>query len=151
MSPRVKLGEFTDAEQTAFQRMITKNDEKPKAPEGCYELWPDDIEPCEYESFEALKSGVTAMEIKEVLHLNFADEKGKLFCKKKDKVVKKAPQYDGCWECPYLFGSLQGRGVECLWNDVAAKTEDTVKDIHNPYDEFSRVSKLIDKGILKKG
>ncbi len=50
-----------------------------------------------------------------VNHFNYMDKNGRIFCKRQDKIRKLAPEYKGCDDCPYLFGSLQGMGVECMW------------------------------------
>ena len=49
-----------------------------------------------------------------VNHFNYMDKNGRIFCKRQDKIRKLAPEYKGCDDCPYLFGSLQGMGVSGL-------------------------------------
>lgn len=64
-----------------------------------------------------------AIHLELVNHFNYMDRNGQIFCKRQDKVRKVAPKYKGCDDCPYLFGSLQGMGVECMWARVSARRE----------------------------
>ena len=91
-----------------------------------------------------------AIHLELVNHFNYMDENGRIFCKRQDKVRKVAPEYRGCDECPYLFGSLQGMGVECMWEDVPSLSRVGL-EVRNPQEEFMRVSELINKCIIKKG
>ena len=85
-----------------------------------------------------------------VNHFNYMDRNGQIFCKRQDKVRKVAPKYKGCDDCPYLFGSLQGIGVECMWEDVPPLSPVGL-EVRDPQEEFTRVSRLIDEKILRKG
>ena len=82
----------------------------------------------------------------EVIHQNFYDHAGKVYCKKSHKVMR--PNLETCSECDYCFGSLQGQGVECIWED---NTEMAIVSPETPESELMRVSLLIDSGVLKKG
>lgn len=84
--------------------------------------------------------------MKEVIHQNYYDNDGKIYCKKYHRVMEQ--NINKCSKCEYCFGSLQGDGVECLWEDVISQP---IISISNPQSEYLRVSKLIDKGIIKKG
>lgn len=89
------------------------------------------------------------MKLPQVVHLNHFDENVKVFCKKKDRVVTlDNSQTHDCSSCQYLFGLLQGAGVECQWPDECDYDAINVKD---PYKECRRVRSLIKKGKLKKG
>ena len=85
-----------------------------------------------------------------VNHFNYMDKNGRIFCKRQDKIRKLAPEYKGCDDCPYLFGSLQGIGVECMWEDVPPLSPVGL-EVRDPQEEFTRVSRLIDEKILRKG
>ncbi len=91
-----------------------------------------------------------AIHLELVNHFNYMDRNGQIFCKRQDKVRKVAPKYKGCDDCPYLFGSLQGMGVECMWEDVPPLSPIGL-EVRDPQEEFTRVSRLIDEKILKKG
>ena len=92
-----------------------------------------------------------AIHLKSVNHFNYMDGNGRIFCKRQDKVRKVAPEYKGCDDCPYLFGSLQGMGVECMWEDIVPPPVPCGYFVHDSKEESVRVSNLVDKGILKKG
>ena len=91
-----------------------------------------------------------AIHLELVNHFNDMDGNGRIFCKRQDKVRKVAPKYKGCDDCPYLFGSLQGMGVECMWEDVPPLSPVGL-EVRDPQEEFTRVSRLIDEKILRKG
>lgn len=91
-----------------------------------------------------------AIHLELVNHFNYMDRNGQIFCKRQDKVRKVAPKYKGCDDCPYLFGSLQGIGVECMWEDVPPLSPVGL-EVRDPQEEFTRVSRLIDEKILRKG
>ena len=91
-----------------------------------------------------------AIHLELVNHFNYMDRNGQIFCKRQDKVRKVAPKYKGCDDCPYLFGSLQGIGVECMWEDVPPLSPIGL-EVRDPQEEFTRVSRLIDEKILRKG
>lgn len=80
-----------------------------------------------------------------VVHQNLADRNGKVFCKRTNKIETVGAH---CDSCPYLYGSLQGKGVECEWKDVM---NEVFVEVESPKDELLRVSSLIDAKILKKG
>lgn len=81
-----------------------------------------------------------------VNHFNYGHT-GKIFCKREDK-LKDNDNLETCSDCPYLFGSLQGEGVECSWNDVTPYSNHYV---NNPREEKKRVNTLIKKGVISKG
>ena len=91
-----------------------------------------------------------AIHLELVNHFNYMDRNGQIFCKRQNKVRKVAPKYKGCDDCPYLFGSLQGIGVECMWEDVPPLSPIGL-EVRDPQEEFTRVSRLIDEKILRKG
>ena len=90
------------------------------------------------------------MELEEAVHYNYADANGKVYCRKLHKIItigdEDTSEID-CLQCPLFFGSLQGRGVECIWDDA---TGHSIHGASSPTKELLRVSQLIDKGILKK-
>ena len=90
-----------------------------------------------------------ALRLEPVNHFNYTDAHGKIFCKRQGKVQKLSVNL--CSDCLYLFGSLQGQGVECMWEDIVPPPSPCGYYVHDPQEEFVRVSGLIDEGILKKG
>lgn len=92
-----------------------------------------------------------SVKLETVNHFNYVDEHGKVFCKRQDKVRTIAPDYESCDDCPYLFGSLQGQGIECMWEDIVPPPAPCGYYVQDPEEEFVRVSDLIGKKILKKG
>lgn len=91
-----------------------------------------------------------AIHLELVNHFNYMNGNGRIFCKRQDKVRKVAPEYKDCDKCPYLFGSLQGQGVECMWEDIKPDSP-CGHYVYDPQEECLRVSKLISNGILEKG
>lgn len=91
----------------------------------------------------------TALRLEPVNHFNYTDTHGKIFCKRQGKVRKLSVNL--CSDCPYLFGSLQGQGVECMWEDIVPPPSPCGYYVQDPQEEFVRVSGLIDEKILKKG
>lgn len=77
------------------------------------------------------------MKLRLVDHLNYFDKNGKVFCKKKDRVVTlDETQASDCEKCQYVFGFLQGDGIECQWPDEFEFGDMYIK---NPYKECKRV------------
>jgi hypothetical protein len=73
-----------------------------------------------------------------VNHQNFFTEDGKIYCRKLNKVTWL--KLEICNTCEMCFGSLQGMGVECLWDD---EIEDgSILAIKNPSEEKKRIDKL---------
>ena len=88
-------------------------------------------------------------QLKPVIHQNFiSPNEQTVFCKKKHKIVKLSTNQKYCNECPYLYGLLQGNGVECAWIDLS---EEPFMGIDNPQREFERVDCLVKNKILQKG
>lgn len=98
-------------------------------------------------------NGITRSKMKKfhpVVHQNYAIEENNytVFCKLLNRADKLESLGKTCFNCPYLYGILQGEGVECLWEDNYDKTFRTVTD---PFKEEKRVSNLIKQSILKRG
>ena len=74
-----------------------------------------------------------------------------VYCKKLHKVTE--PLEKDCYNCPYFGGVMQGYGHECVWDDDVESTFDYEKLVkHDDRNkELARVSRLIEKGILKRG
>lgn len=78
-----------------------------------------------------------------------------IFCKKLHKITE--PLAVDCDTCPYFAGWMQGHGHECAWEDVLEDSEchyDGDRMIvywEEREQEFHRVSKLIEEGILQRG
>lgn len=73
--------------------------------------------------------------MKPVIHQNFLTPTNKIFCKRLDKVTDL--NIDRCNTCPMCFGSLQGDGVECLWDDSDDKYP--ILSVYEPEKEAERV------------
>lgn len=82
-----------------------------------------------------------------IIHYNYCDNSGRVFCKKEHKIISLEGDTK-CDKCDYCFGSLQGEGVECIWEDVTSKP---IMAVVYPQKELLRVSKLVDQDIIKKG
>ncbi len=54
-------------------------------------------------------------------HINFADSNGEIYCYRTNKVTVLNNEWweEQCNVCPYLNGSAQGDGVECLYHDAS--------------------------------
>lgn len=74
-----------------------------------------------------------------------------VYCKRLHKVT--VPQASDCTECPYFGGVMGGYGHECVWEDCYPSIDNgpVVIDWNDRNKELLRVSKLIDRGLLKKG
>ena len=78
--------------------------------------------------------------LRDINHQNFLDKDNKILSLDNLK----------CEDCEYFYGSLQGQGVECFWEDFN-ETPAPIVSVFNPQKEMLRVSKLIDKNVIKKG
>lgn len=83
-----------------------------------------------------------------IIHQNIAGSDGLHYCKKYNKLTT---NFRACSKCGYFFGSLQGQGVECNWEDDVPEDASSYMTIHNPKDEIARVNNLMDKGSVKRG
>lgn len=82
-----------------------------------------------------------------VVHENYPDDKGNIYCRLDNKIAKF--DMDKCYKCPLLSGSSQGNGVECYYEDVIDKHVKTPYR-GKPNDEKLRISQLIDLGLVTK-
>lgn len=82
---------------------------------------------------------------------NYPSSDREVYCKRLHTV--KEPETQDCVGCPYFGGLMQGYGHECVWEDDVPTTfdDEQVVDWADRNKEFLRVSRLIDKGVLKKG
>jgi hypothetical protein len=78
--------------------------------------------------------------MKEVIHQNFFTNNGKIFCKKLNKVIDM--DINNCDDCEMCVGSLQGAGVECLWEDEDKHYP--IMAVTDPVKEQMRVAKSSD-------
>lgn len=83
-----------------------------------------------------------------IIHQNVAGYGGLHYCKKYNKLTT---SFSACSRCDYFFGSLQGEGVECNWEDDVPEGSPAYMTILNPKTEIARVNNLMDKGSVKKG
>lgn len=89
-------------------------------------------------------------EINESIQNNLPTSDREIFCKRLHKITE--PDADECNKCPYFAGLMMGHGHECKWEDVIDVNLDEKYIPHDKVrEEFVRVSKLIDEGVLKKG
>ncbi len=102
------------------------------------------------------------MAVKQVYHMNaigheineslanYPASDREIYCKRLHKITE--PDAEVCDKCPYFAGWMQGHGHECKWEDVIDINRDEKFIPHDKVrDEFIRVSKLIDEGVIKKG
>ena len=54
-------------------------------------------------------------------HIHTADLKGRVYCYYTNSVAILLTKDAPCHSCPYLVGSAQGKGVECLYYDGTNK------------------------------
>lgn len=73
--------------------------------------------------------------MKQVIHQNFLTDSNKVFCKRLDKVTDF--NVNRCNTCNMCAGSLQGAGVECVWEDEDKNYP--IMAITNPEAEAKRV------------
>lgn len=78
--------------------------------------------------------------MKQVIHQNFFTKEDKIFCKKLNKITD--IDVDRCSSCEMCVGSLQGLGVECLWEDNDECYP--ILAVTDPMKEQLRVAKLSD-------
>lgn len=78
--------------------------------------------------------------MKQVIHQNFLSTDNKVFCKKINKVTEL--DINKCNSCDMCIGSLQGMGVECLWDDEDKHYP--ILAVTDPVNEQIRVAKLTD-------
>lgn len=79
-----------------------------------------------------------------VNHINYPNDKGEIYCKKLNKIIKldsKGKFWDSCRSCTMFSGDYQGQGVECTWEDDSDGYSEYVSD---PVKERLRVAKLND-------
>ena len=81
--------------------------------------------------------------MKRVIHQNFVldSNDGKIYCHK----IRKVARFNAkrCNSCDMCFGSLQGMGVECNWED--ADENYPIYSVNNPNAEKKRVDSLFGK------
>lgn len=89
-------------------------------------------------------------EINESISKDYPKSDREIFCKRYHRITE--PNAEDCKKCPYFSGTALGHGIECKWEDVIDINQDEVVIPHDSIrEEFKRVSKLIDQGIIKKG
>lgn len=85
-----------------------------------------------------------------VNHVNYPDDKGRIYCRRLNKVIildSEGKFWETCQVCPMFEGDYQGEGVECRWNDTMESYSEYVS---NPTKELLRVSRDIDSNKLEK-
>ncbi|MEE0891806.1 MAG: hypothetical protein U0M61_08210 [Succinivibrio sp.] len=104
---------------------------------------------CVYRNLLTIVRLAVKIKLYDTNHFNYATEDGGVFCRKHHKIFRLCDRrhHIDCLQCSYFFGCLQGEGVECRWDDVG---NFGLYRVHDPEDEFRRVSMLVKKGILKK-
>lgn len=82
-----------------------------------------------------------------VLHVNYPNTRDEIYCRRLHKLMK----FDikTCEKCPIIAGSAQGNGVECYYYDAISKYE-AEPIVNPPHQEYLRISKLIDSGLVHK-
>lgn len=88
-------------------------------------------------------------QLKPVIHQNYIVPNSQtVFCKRKHELINLLDNIKYCDKCPYIYGSLQGNGVECAWLDVFSEPYMQITD---PQKKFERVNSLVTKNFLKRG
>lgn len=73
-----------------------------------------------------------------------------IYCKRLHTITN--PTADLCNSCPYFGGIMDGKGHECIWEDInPVEVNELYIEPNDKQKEFLRVSKLIDRGLLQKG
>ena len=72
---------------------------------------------------------------------------GKVYCRKNNKVM--ITTMKDCQYCPYFRGAERGDWVMCEWEDVAVLHSVRHIEYGKADEEYSRVNKLIQSGVLK--
>ena len=67
-------------------------------------------------------------------HLNKATNGGLVYCHRVGKISR--IDANRCSTCPMFNGSLQGEGVECMWDD---KGNESPMTCNNPLKEYKRI------------
>lgn len=89
-------------------------------------------------------------EINESIENDYPKSDREIFCKRQHKITE--PDAKDCDICPYFAGTTMGHGIECKWEDVIDVNLDEKVIPHDMrMKEMTRVGKLIDKGVIKKG
>lgn len=83
--------------------------------------------------------------MKQVIHQNYVTDKGKIFCKRMGTITEL--NLNNCNSCKFCVGSLQGQGVECMWEDEDKNYP--ILTILDPEKEKKRIedSKQIQKSV----
>jgi DNA-binding winged helix-turn-helix (wHTH) protein len=80
-------------------------------------------------------------------HLNYADQDGNVFCKRRMKVL--SIRRLNCDGCEMFRGSCQGEGVECYWEDKRVIDCQTgLYYVENPHDEWNTVTEFENKSTI---
>lgn len=88
--------------------------------------------------------------MKPVNHINYPDNKNRIYCRKLNKIItldKDGEFWKTCQSCSLFAGDYQGLGVECQWEDSGEGYSAYITD---PNKELLRVSKEIDSKTLDK-
>ena len=69
-----------------------------------------------------------------------------IYCRKLHLITE--PLISECCKCQCYEGAMQGKGHECVWEDVTEEQYDVPHK--DRYQEYERVDKLIKMGMLKR-
>ena len=69
-----------------------------------------------------------------------------IYCRKLHLITE--PLISECCKCQCYEGAMQGKGHECVWEDVTEEHHDVPHK--DRYQEYERVDKLIKMGVLKR-
>ncbi|WP_179232965.1 hypothetical protein [Paenibacillus rigui] len=71
-----------------------------------------------------------------ITHVNYSDPDGQIYCCLRNKVVKldEEQQTRFCQGCKMFGGNAEGKGVECVWEDMRSVSDPYV--VTDPILEF---------------
>jgi len=71
-----------------------------------------------------------------IRHINLKNTNGEVYCCLRNKVVSLNEEQMSrfCRGCPMFAGTAEGKGVECVWEDVRDVSNPLV--VHDPVREF---------------
>lgn len=80
-------------------------------------------------------------------HVNFKDERDRVYCRRENEIF--TLDVTRCGECDCLFGGAQGDGIECWYEDVIFNDQLSFI-VESPEAAFERVNALIDGNFVDR-
>ena len=90
---------------------------------------------------------VTNSDVITINHLNYPNKKGQVYCRAHNAVMKLWTM--DCFGCTMCYGSIQGEGVECIYDDIVAETVPILAvTVTDPERQLKWITQLIDIGAI---